>query len=81
MRKLKIAILMGGPSSEHEVSIKSGLNALKNLNSKKYKAVPVFIDTRGYWLFPGKHEHPLTEPEAILNLEQLKVKAVLIALH
>ncbi|MDP1689050.1 MAG: D-alanine--D-alanine ligase [bacterium] len=81
MAKSKVAILMGGPSSEHEVSIKSGLNVLKNLDSKKYNAIPIFIDTRGYWLFPGKKEHPLGEPEAILNLERLGVKAVVIALH
>ena len=38
---------MGGPSSEHEVSVKSGLNVLKHLDAKKYQALPVFIDTRG----------------------------------
>lgn len=81
MVKSKVAILMGGPSSEHEVSIKSGLNVLKNLDSKKYKAIPIFIDTRGYWLFPGKYEHPLGEPEAILNLQRLGVHAAVIALH
>lgn len=79
--KSKVAILMGGPSSEHEVSLKSGLNVLKNLDSKKHKAIPIFIDTRGYWLFPGKKEHPLTEPEAILNLQRVDVHAVVIALH
>jgi D-alanine-D-alanine ligase len=35
-RRLKIAIVCGGPSSEHEVSLKTGRMVLKNLDRKKY---------------------------------------------
>jgi len=81
MAKIKVAVLMGGPSSEHEVSLKSGLNVIKNLDSKKYTALPIFIDKRGYWLFHGKHEQPLAEPEALLAMTRKGVNAALIALH
>lgn len=81
MPKLKVAVLMGGPSSEHEVSVRSGLNILKNLDPKKYTAIPIFIDKRGLWLFNGKNEQPLTEPEALLHLSRRGVQTALIALH
>lgn len=81
MIKKKIAILMGGPSSEHEISVKSGLNVIKHLDSKKYTVLPVFIDKRGFWLFNGKKEQPLSEPEALLGLQRRGVSATLVALH
>lgn len=81
MPKKKIAVLMGGPSSEHEISVRSGLNVLKHLNHKKYTTIPVFIDKRGFWLFHGKNEQPLTEPEALLELQRRKVSLAFLALH
>lgn len=41
--KLKVAVLFGGKSVEHEVSIISGLQALKNIDTEKYDAFPVYI--------------------------------------
>ncbi len=47
--KLRVAVLMGGPSAEHEVSMKSGAMVLKNLDSQKYAARAVIIDKDGSW--------------------------------
>lgn len=40
---------MGGPSSEHEVSLSTGRMVLKNLDFRKFKAVPVEIRKDGSW--------------------------------
>lgn len=40
---------MGGPSSEHEVSLKTGEMILKNLNPEKFAAFPVKIEKNGSW--------------------------------
>jgi D-alanine-D-alanine ligase len=48
-KKLRIAVLMGGPSAEHEVSLKSGGMVLKNLNREKYEPKPVIISKSGRW--------------------------------
>jgi D-alanine-D-alanine ligase-like ATP-grasp enzyme len=37
-KKLKVGILMGGPSSEHEVSLSTGKMVLKNLDPGKFEA-------------------------------------------
>jgi D-alanine-D-alanine ligase len=47
--KKRIAVLMGGPSSEHEVSLSSGKTVAKTLDRKKYEVFPVLIDKRGEW--------------------------------
>jgi len=49
MKKLKIGVLFGGLSTEHEVSIKSAISIIKNLNTDKYVIIPIYINTRGEW--------------------------------
>lgn len=49
MKKMNIAVLMGGMSSEHEISLISGQNVLDCLNKEKYNIVPIIISKRGEW--------------------------------
>lgn len=48
-RKLKIAVLAGGPSFEHEVSLSTARGVMKNLNPQKYSARLIIIDKKGKW--------------------------------
>lgn len=43
MSKLRVAVLMGGNSSENEVSLVSGQEVIKNLDTEKYKIYPVIL--------------------------------------
>lgn len=47
--KLKIAIVFGGRSGEHEVSIVSARSVMKALNRKKYSVTPIKISKTGQW--------------------------------
>ncbi len=49
MKKLKVAVLFGGPSTERVVSIESGKNVIKNLDPGRYAVLPVEIDRTGGW--------------------------------
>lgn len=49
MNKLKIAVIFGGMSTEHDVSIVSGASVLNNLNKEKYEIYPIYIDSSGKW--------------------------------
>ena len=49
MSKLKLGVLFGGMSSEHDVSITSGTSVIKNLNKDKYEIYPIYIDKDGKW--------------------------------
>ena len=46
-RKSRIVVLMGGKSPEHEVSVISGSEIVKNLNPKRYSVLPVVISKTG----------------------------------
>ena len=50
MSKLRIAVLFGGVSSEHEVSLLSAFSVLENLDPEKYDLLPVGITKEGRWL-------------------------------
>ncbi|HBH17160.1 MAG TPA: D-alanine--D-alanine ligase A [Candidatus Veblenbacteria bacterium] len=49
-RKLKVGVLFGGRSAEHEVSLVSAESVMKNLDRKKYQVVPIGIDKQGQWM-------------------------------
>jgi len=52
MKKLRVAVLRGGPSPEYDVSLKSGGNVLKNL-SPKYEPLDILITKDGTWHVGG----------------------------
>lgn len=56
MKKLNVAVLMGGMSSEHEVSLISGKNVLEHLNKNKYNSISVIISKKGEWLVNNKRK-------------------------
>lgn len=49
MNKIKLAIVFGGMSTEHDVSIVSGTSIINNLNKEKYEIYPIYIGKTGYW--------------------------------
>lgn len=49
MNNIKLAVIFGGMSTEHDVSIVSGTSVIKNLNQEKYEIYPIYIDEEGIW--------------------------------
>ncbi len=49
MSKIKIGVIFGGMSTEHDVSIVSGTSVAKKLDINKYDIFPIYIDTDGKW--------------------------------
>jgi len=45
----RVAVLLGGPSSEHDVSIASGLQVLDALDPERWDALPVHLTRSGHW--------------------------------
>ncbi len=55
MAKIKVAVIFGGPSTEHEVSLRSANSIIKQLDTAKYDVIPVGVDKEGSWfVFPEK---------------------------
>jgi D-alanine-D-alanine ligase len=55
-RKIRIALLFGGKSAEHEVSLKSARNIAEAIDKSKYDVVLIGIDKEGHWLPPGRSQ-------------------------
>ena len=53
MKKLRVGVIYGGRSGEHEVSLASAAAVFKNLDPERYEAVPIRIEKDGRWALPG----------------------------
>lgn len=57
MSKLKVAVLFGGVSSEHEVSLLSAASIIENIPADRYEVIQIGITKKGRWLYyPGPVE-------------------------
>lgn len=61
-RRLRVAVLMGGPSREREVSLKSGAAVAAALASRGHEVLPVSIAADGRWELPGAAVSALEAP-------------------
>lgn len=67
MSKLKVAVLFGGRSVEHDVSIITGNEVMTKLNKEKYDIIPIYISRDGVW-YTGKELLELRLFKQIENL-------------
>lgn len=61
----RVALIFGGRSSEHKVSLTSALGILTNINQTKYDLLPVKITTQGRWLL-------LDDPDILKSVNDLQ---------
>ena len=59
---MKLAVVFGGTSTEHDVSVVSGTSVLKNLDKERYEILPLYIDRDGRWY---KYTKKLEEIEVL----------------
>ncbi len=72
-RKIRVAVIYGGQSGEHEVSVQTAASVLAALNPRRYEILPVLVDREGRWsvetaLLPAaRHGRPpVSGPRALL---------------
>ena len=47
--KIKVGVIYGGETVEHEVSIISAIQAMNNLDEEKYEIIPIYISKDRIW--------------------------------
>ena len=60
-KRLRVGVLFGGRSGEHEVSLASAASVIRGLDPDKYEAVPIGISKDGHWLIGGAAQKLLPE--------------------
>jgi D-alanine-D-alanine ligase len=71
MEKLRIGILFGGRSGEHEVSLLSAASVLNAIDKEKYEVVPIGITKDGRWL-TAEHAENLLSGKLVLEPRNLR---------
>jgi D-alanine-D-alanine ligase len=59
-QKIRLALLFGGRSGEHQVSIASAASVMQAIDCQKYDVIPVYLTPEGRWL-------PKVEPRQLLH--------------
>ncbi len=52
MKKLRVGVIFGGRSGEHEISVRSAGSVIETIDRKKYDVLPIAISQEGKWLSP-----------------------------
>ena len=68
MKKLRVGILFGGRSGEHEISLLSAASVFKAIDQNKYEVVPIGITKEGKWVTSGDAERLLLGESADKNV-------------
>ncbi|MHC5011828.1 MAG: D-alanine--D-alanine ligase family protein [Planctomycetota bacterium] len=95
--RLRVAVLMGGPSSEHEISLQGGGKVVDALDPQLFDVRPVVITRDGHWRVHPKHYHRTEEPfdpyasegwpefdgvlKALVHLQEWQTDVVVPVLH
>lgn len=74
--KLKVGVIFGGETVEHEVSIISAVQAMKALDSDKYEIIPIYITKEKEW-YTGKLLMEIENYQDLDNLKRYAKKVVL----
>lgn len=60
-KKIRVGIIFGGKSAEHEVALQSAKNVIEAINKEKYEVVLIGIDKTGKWHLQDKARYLLNE--------------------
>ena len=78
LKKIRVGVLFGGRSSEHEISLRSALTVMSAMDPARYEVVPIGIGRDGRWYLRSDAIRMLTE--AAPRLEVLAAGGVEVSL-
>lgn len=76
MAKLRVGVIFGGKSGEHEVSVASAASIFKYLDPHRYEAVPIRIEKDGRWVLGASVPQAVSAGEVIRQVRQEALEAV-----
>ena len=74
---IKLGVIFGGPTVEHEVSVISAVQAMKSLDTEKYDIYPIYIAKDRTW-YTGKMLMDIDIYRDFDNLKRFAKKVVLV---
>ncbi|MHB8652047.1 MAG: D-alanine--D-alanine ligase [Minisyncoccota bacterium] len=78
-KKIRVGVLFGGKSAEHEVSLQSAKNVIDAIDKEKYEVVPIGINKEGKWLLGETNDLLLnSDNPKLIKLSKLSNGVVLV---
>lgn len=74
-KKIRVGVIFGGRSGEHEVSLRSAESIINAIDKKKYEVVPIGITRQGRWLVSGDAKAML--PEIVMRANHHQSVAII----
>jgi D-alanine-D-alanine ligase len=65
VKKLRVGVIYGGRSGEHEVSVVSAASIFRHLDRARYEAVPIRIEKDGRWTIGGRVPEALSAADVV----------------
>jgi D-alanine-D-alanine ligase len=75
--KLRVAILFGGRSAEHEISLISARNIVAAMDKKKYEIIAIAIDKQGRWSYDQGARLLHDEHKRVMQFDDAQLTAIL----
>jgi D-alanine-D-alanine ligase len=69
VRKLRIGVIYGGRSGEHEISLASAASVIANFDRARYEPIPILIDKDGRWTLSDRLPTPVSAADVIARVK------------
>lgn len=79
MKRIKVGIIFGGKSAEHEISLQSAKNIIAALDPNKYEPVLIGIDKQGQWFLGSSSKVLMNNPGQLLGSKKVDKNIALTA--
>ncbi len=74
-KKLRVGVIFGGRSGEHEISVRSAASVIGAINRKKYDVLPIAISREGKWLPPHEASALLpSDAQSLLPVRRVEIE-------
>jgi D-alanine-D-alanine ligase len=76
VKKLRVGIIFGGRSGEHEVSVTSAASIFKHIDRERYEPIAIMIEKDGRWTLPDQPPTAMSAAEVIQHARERGVHVV-----
>lgn len=74
-KKLRVGVIFGGRSGEHEISVRSAASVIGAIDRKKYDVLPIAISREGKWLSPHEASQLLpSDARSLLPARRVEIE-------
>src|SRR5262247_3144138 len=75
MKKVRVGVIYGGRSGEHEVSLASAASVFQNLDPERYEPIAIRIEKDGRWTLPPEPPKAMKAADTIADSRSARLQS------